>query len=282
MMKKTILIVGATGHQGGAVITALLRTDFAIRALVRDTADPKAQALAKNGIELVQANLDDPDSLAQAMRGAYGVFSVQGYRLGEREVTQGKNVADAALKSAVKHLVYSSVGGAERSSGIPHFEAKWRVEQHIRSIGLPATILRPVAFMENLEMTPPFMFMTLVRSVLKQKPLQLIAVKDIGKWAAVAFSQPQSFMGKAVEIAGDEVTYQQMQQAYQKVTGKPQASMRVPGFLLGYGGKMFTWFRDAGYRADLAYCRRAIPDTLTFEDWLRQRHVARSEPYPRA
>lgn len=270
-MKKIILVTGATGHQGGAVARALRNTDFTVRALVRDIAASKAQELARGGAELVQADLDDPTSLAKAMRGVYGVFSVQGYRLGEREVTQGKNVADAALKHGVKHFIYSSVGGAERKSGIPHFEAKWRIEQHIRKLALPATILRPVAFMENLQMVPPFMFMTLLRSVLRQKPLQLVAVEDIGKWAALAFAKPQDFMGKAVEIAGDELTYQQMQQAYKKVTGRPQASMRVPGFLLGYGGKMFMWFRDAGYKADLGHCRQVVPGMLTFEDWLRRR-----------
>lgn len=270
-MKKAILVIGATGHQGGAVAKALRRTPFTVRALVRSLDDPKAQALARSGIELVQGNLDDPASLRQAMSGTYGVFSVQGYRLGDREVTQGKNVADAALKSGVRHLVYSSVGGADRKSGVPHFETKWQVEQYIRKLGLPHTILRPVAFMENLEMTPPFMFMTLMRSVLKDKPLQLIAVDDIGEWAALAFSHPKDFIGAAVEIAGDELTYQQMQQAYKNVYGKPQASMRVAGWLLGYGGKMFKWFRDAGYRADITSCRHAVPDMMTFEAWLRQR-----------
>ena len=274
-MKKTILVIGATGHQGGAAIAALKQTDFSIRALVRSAGDPSAQLLARSGIKIVQGDLDDPESLLPAMQGVYGVFSVQGYRLGDREVTQGKSVADAAHKSGVQHLVYSSVGGADRSSGVPHFETKWQIEQYIRTLGLPHTILRPAAFMENLEMTPPFMFMTLMRSVLKHKPLQLIAVEDIGKWVATAFLHPQEFTGKSIEIAGDEVTYEQMQQAYKKVYGKSQASIRVPGWLLGYGGKMFKWFRDGGYRADIPYCRRAVPDMLTFEAWLlKHKHTA--------
>lgn len=268
-MRKVILVIGATGHQGGAVVRALQKTDFAVRAMVRDTNDPKSQAFSKSGIEVTTGDLNNTESLVHAMQGVYGVFSIQGYRLGEQEVAQGKNVADAALKSNVQHLVYDSVGGADRNSGVPHFETKWQVEQYIRKLKLPYTIFRPVAFMENLEMSPPFMFMTLLRSVLQSKPLQLIAVEDIGKWVALAFSRPQEFMGKAVEIAGDEVTYQQMQQAYKNVYGKPQASIRVPGFMVGYGGKTFKWFRDDGYEADLAYCRKTVHDTLTFEQWLK-------------
>lgn len=270
-MKKIILVIGATGHQGGAVVAALRRSQFSIRALVRDVNDPKAQSLAHSGIELTQGDLEDPESLLRAMRGVHGVFSVQGYRLGDREVIQGKNVADAALKSGVKHLVYSSVGGADRNSGVPHFETKWQIEEYIRKLGIPHTILRPVAFMENLEMTPPFMFMTLIRSVLKDKPLQLIATEDIGKWAELAFVRPEQFMNAAIEIAGDELTYPQMQTVYKKVYGKPQTSARLPAWLLGHGGKMFKWFRDAGYKADIARCRRTVPNMLTFEAWLRKR-----------
>lgn len=232
-MKKIILVIGATGHQGGTVIAALGQTDFSIRALVRSASDPKALSLARSGVEVVQGDLDNPKSLLLAMQGAYGVFSVQGYRLGDREVAQGKNVADAAHKGAVQHVVYSSVGGADRKSGVPHFETKWQVEQYIRILELPHTILRPAAFMENLEMTPPPMFMTLMRSVLQRKPLQLIAVRDIGKWAALAFSRPTEYMGRSIEIAGDEVTYEQMQQAYKNVYGKPQTRCARPWLVTG-------------------------------------------------
>ncbi len=135
---KTILVTGATGQQGGAVVRSLSTRGWKIRALVRDPAKPAAQQLAKNNIELIKGDLFTPASLDEALKGVYGVFSVQTPADGVGgEIIQGKFLADAAQKAQVQHFVYSSVGGAERESGIPHFESKWQVEKHIRAIGLP-------------------------------------------------------------------------------------------------------------------------------------------------
>src|SRR5438552_18800472 len=148
---KTVLITGATGRQGGAVIRHMLPKGWKLRALTRNPGARTAQELAGQGIDIMQGDLDDPASLERAARGVYGVYSVQDFwSVGaKREVLQGKNLADAAKKATVEHFVYSSVGGAERNSGIAHWESKWEVEKHIRKLGLSATILRPVAFMEN-------------------------------------------------------------------------------------------------------------------------------------
>jgi uncharacterized protein YbjT (DUF2867 family) len=148
---KTVLVTGATGRQGGAVIRHMLRNEWKLRALTRSPNAPAAQELTRQGVEVVQGDLEDPASLERAARGVYGVYSVQDFwSVGvKREVQQGKNVADAAKKSGVEHFVYSSAGGAERNSGIDHFESKWEVENYIRRLGLPATMIRPVAFMEN-------------------------------------------------------------------------------------------------------------------------------------
>ena len=148
---KTVLVTGATGRQGGAVIRHMLRNEWKLRALTRSPNASAAQELTRQGVEVVQGDLEDPASLERAARGVYGVYSVQDFwSVGvKREVQQGKNVADAAKKSGVEHFVYSSAGGAERNSGIDHFESKWEVENYIRRLGLPATMIRPVAFMEN-------------------------------------------------------------------------------------------------------------------------------------
>jgi uncharacterized protein YbjT (DUF2867 family) len=149
---RTILVLGATGRQGGAVVRELTARGFPVRALTRDPGKPEAKALAGLGAAVVNGSLDDAVSLRRAMEGVHGAFSIQtpyGPGGAARETREGVAVADAAKAAGVKHLVYSSVGGAERNTGIPHFESKHRIEEHIRAARMRATILRPVFFMEN-------------------------------------------------------------------------------------------------------------------------------------
>src|ERR1035441_5506439 len=134
MNTKTILVTGATGQQGGAVARQLLKQpSFAVRALSRDLAKPAARALAQAGAEVIRGDLNDPASIRRALEGAYGVFSVQNFmETGfDGEINQGKHLADAAKSAGVQHFVYSSVVSADRRTGLPHFESKWQIEQHI-------------------------------------------------------------------------------------------------------------------------------------------------------
>lgn len=156
--KRTILVLGATGNQGGSVARELLRRGRPVRALTRDPRSAKAQELAAAGAEVVSGDLDDPRSLDAAFRGVYGVYSVQTF-MGpggiEAEERQGRAVAEAAARAEVAHLVYGSVGGAERDSGVPHFDSKARIERHITGLGLPATMLRPTYFINNFAFMGP-------------------------------------------------------------------------------------------------------------------------------
>src|SRR5713101_6840816 len=148
---RRVLVTGATGRQGGAVIRHMLPKGWKLRALTRDPGSHAARALTQKGVEVVQGDLEDAASIARAAAGVYSIYSVQDFWAvgAKREVQQGKNLADAAKRAGVKHFVYSSVGGAERNSGIDHWESKWEVEKHIRGLGLPATVIRPAAFMET-------------------------------------------------------------------------------------------------------------------------------------
>jgi len=127
--EETILVTGATGQQGGAVTRHLLAGGWRLRALIRDPDKPAARALAENRVELVQGDLNDRASLHRALKGVYGVFSVQNFWLpdvgAEGEVRQGKNIADAASAAGVQHIVYTSVGAAHRGMGQAHFASKW-------------------------------------------------------------------------------------------------------------------------------------------------------------
>ena len=159
MNNKIIAVTGATGQQGGAVARKLLADGWKVRALTRDLDKPAAQELKALGAEVVAGDLESRDQLDAAFKGAYGVFSVQNFWLPnvgfEGEIRQGKNVADVAKAAGVQHLVYSSVGAAHRGLGQKHFDSKWLIEQHIHTLGIPYTILRPVAFFENFNWERP-------------------------------------------------------------------------------------------------------------------------------
>jgi uncharacterized protein YbjT (DUF2867 family) len=274
--KKTIVVLGATGQQGGAVVRALAADHmWRIRTVSRNPNSDSAKSLIERGIEVIAADMDNPDSLQRAFKGAYGVYSVQGTDQGGAvEIKRGVAVADAALAAGIEHFIYASVGGAERRSGVPHFETKWQIEDHIRRIRLPATIVRPTFFMDNfVQPSMRAVLMALIRSYLsKSKTLQMIAVEDIGKWVARAFADPGTFIGKAEEIAGDELTYSEIVAAF-KTNGwfsgfpfpVPRLMLRaLPDDVL----KMLEWFGKEGYRADINALRARQPNLLRFTAWL--------------
>jgi uncharacterized protein YbjT (DUF2867 family) len=180
---------------------------------------------------VVKGDLEDPASLTQATHGVYGVYSVQDFwSVGvKREVQQGKNMADAAKKAGVEHFVYNSVGGAERNTGIGHWESKWEIEKHIRKLGLPATVLRPAGFMENYyvdQVEIGILQGHLYDPVRADKPYQTIASDDIGEFVALAFERPKDFTGLELEIAGSE-TYQPA--SCRGLQQGPGAARRIPG-----------------------------------------------------
>lgn len=269
---QIILVTGATGHQGGAAVRHLLGDGWRVRALVRDADKPAAQALAQAGVELIVGDLDDPASLRAATEGAYGVYSVQ--RPTSDEVTQGKNVADAAVSAGVKHLVYSSVIGADRASALPWVSGKIEIEHYLSTLDLPVTIWRPTTFMDNLLLRQR-------ENILGGKlhgfepegtPHQWIAVDDIGRFIALAFLQPEVWIGRATEIAGDELTWAQAAVAlsmalgiaveYEQLPPAPGAPTRTPAA-----------DAPAPNRADIALLREAIPDLRTLADWAAETHA---------
>jgi len=275
-------VTGATGRQGGAVLRHLLEQGLPVRALTRRPDSPAAQALAAAGVEIAAGDMEDQASLERAMRGVRGVYSVQDFWSSgaAREVRQGINVADAAAATGVAHLVYSSVGGAERNSGIDHWETKWQIEQHIRALGLPATILRPAAFMENYYI--PAVEKALLRGRLldpirARTPYQTIATDDIGKFAALVFGQPDRFVGTALEIAGSELTNPGAAEVFSRVLGRKVRFRRLPmpAVRVALGREfyqMFRWFNAGGFQADVPALRRDYPQLRlrTLEDWLRE------------
>jgi uncharacterized protein YbjT (DUF2867 family) len=278
---NVVLVTGATGRQGGAVIRHMLAKGWSLRALTRNPKGFAAQQLARHGVEIVGGDLEDYLSVERAAKGCYGVYSVQDFWAvgAQREVLQGKNVADAAKKANVKHFVYSSVGGAERDTGIPHWESKWEVERHIRGLGLPFTILRPAAFMETYyidQVEIGLLKGKLVDPIRADKPYQTIATDNIGAFVALAFDSPGEFLGKELEIAGSELTNAEAAKVFSHVLGKPVKFQKLPlpvvRLVLGKEFYvMFRWFNESGFRADIAGLRRQYPQIhlLSLEEWLR-------------
>ncbi|MEV8309200.1 NmrA/HSCARG family protein [Streptomyces flavidovirens] len=277
-LEGTILVLGGTGRQGGAVARELLRRGRTVHALVRDPAKEEARALEEAGAVLVRGDMDDDASLLAAMKDVHGVYSVQTFRGPggiEAEERQGRAVADAAVRAGVKHFVYSSVGGADRDTRVPHFESKFRIEQYLRTLHLPTTVLRPVMFHDILlDIAPRPMEGELVLAMWldPETPVQLIATSDIGVFAADAFENPDAWLGRVVEIAGEALTGPQMAAAFEAVSGVPTRFQQLPIEPLRAArpdlANMFDWFERDGYHADLAELRRNRPDLISLETWL--------------
>jgi len=278
--RDLILVMGATGNQGHAVARELLGRGHRVRATTRRPDGESARALAALGAEIVQADFDNPASLERALAGAWGAFAVQNtWEAGvQGEEEQGKRVADIARKQGVSHFVYTSVGSAHRATGLPHFDNKWRVEQRVRELGFPShTILRPVFFMENLAspwFKPAIDQGNVAIGMKPETRLQMIAVKDIGQYGALAFERHAELAGKAIDIAGDAKTGPEIASALSAIIGRPIGFFQVP---IAEARKvsddfatMLEWFDRTGYDADIEgnAQRYGIPPTR-FEQWAR-------------
>lgn len=276
---KIILVTGATGQQGGAAARHLLKEGWKVRALVRDENKDAAKELKKLGAELVTGDMADPSSIEKALGGVYGIFNVQnfwqhGY---EGELNQAKIVIEASKKAGVEHFVMSSVGGADRNTKIPHFEVKFEAETLIKTLDLPFTIIRPVFFMENFNTwfkpAESEGKLTLNMAIKKDTKLQIIAVDDIGAIAAIVFNDPEKYLGKEIEIAGDELTLKEMAGKFSAALGKEVFYNELPVDVVRANSPemadMFQWFIDKGYEADINSLKTIYPGLTSFESWLK-------------
>ncbi|MEW6323500.1 MAG: NmrA/HSCARG family protein [Acidobacteriota bacterium] len=273
-MSKVIVISGATGQQGGATLRALVGKGFTLRALTRTPDSAAAQAVKTLGAEIVRADLDDEASLRAALTGAWGAYAVQNtWTAGvEGEEAQGHRFAKIAREAGVEHFVYASVASADRQTGIPHFENKFRVEGTVRALGFPSyTIVRPVFFMENL-VTPWFLNGDRLVSALEpDTPLQMIAVQDVGAYGALAFTDAR-FRNLEIDIAGDTASMAEAAATLTRAFGRPIEYVQIPMSEIRKNSEdfalMLEWFERVGYDADIpgnAKTYGVTPTTLA--DW---------------
>ena len=281
---KTILVVGATGTQGGAVARRLHSNGWNVRALSRDAASPKAQALKDLGIHVVEGDTTDRASLGPALDDVYGVFAMATpFEKGmDDEITQGTTLGDAADAAGVTHYVYSSVGGAERDTGIPHFDSKFAVERHLSTLGFALTILRPVFFMENLvtwsTQRSQDGALIIPMPLSAGRRLAMIAVADIAAFASLSFERPSMYDGLALEIAGDELTLPEAAALIAEQIGEPVTYVQIPFEAVRSQSedlyRMYDWLEREGYAPDFTRLRELNPDLRGFRDWLAEGSAA--------
>jgi uncharacterized protein YbjT (DUF2867 family) len=275
---RLVLVSGATGQQGGAIARELMGAGWRVRAMTREPEGAAARAVATQGAELVQADLDDEASLRRALDGAWGAVAVQNtWEAGvEGEEEQGKRFARLAKEAGVEHYLYQSVGSAHRGTGIPHFDNKARVEELVRTLGFPShVIIRPVFFMENL-LSPwfkPYIDQgVLAFGMQPDTRLQVIAVEDIGKYGLKAFEEHESLSGREIDIAGDELTAPEMAQVLSDTAGREIVFQQVPIEEVRKASEeyamMLEWFDAVGYDTDIEGNAREFGITPTrFREW---------------
>lgn len=275
-----VLVTGATGKQGGAVAQALLRKGFAVRAFTRKPESAAAMEMKNAGAAILQGSFDDKESLEKSVKGAEIVFAMSTPFEGGAvvETSQGVALADAAKAAGIKHFVYTSVGNADKGTGVPHFDSKFKVEQHIREIGIPFTIIAPVFFMENL--VSPWSLPAIkggqwMFGLPASRKLQQIAVSDIASFAALVIEDRNSFLGKRIDIASDDLTGAEAVGILSRVSGRTIEYIQQPVEQIRAMGedfaKMSEWFDRVGYSADIPMLRKTHSKVVwhTFEAWAK-------------
>jgi uncharacterized protein YbjT (DUF2867 family) len=279
--KRSVLVTGATGQQGGAVADALLSRGHRVKALTRRADSDAARRLASAGAEIVVGDLGDAASIVKAASGVDTMYLMgNSYEAGvEEEIRQGIIAADAAKVAGVGHLIYSSVADADKKTGIPHFESKNLVEKHVAGLGIPYTISAPVAFMENF--VAPWSIGGLRQgthafAMPPKRVLQLVAVGDIGAFVAALVERREQVFGKRFDFAGDELSGEEQAKILSQAIGRPINYQEIPIAVARQQSEdvalMFEWFDKVGYDADIATLHRDFPEVRwhTFADWARE------------
>lgn len=280
MSARTVLVTGATGNQGGAVTDALLEKGMQVRALVRDPSESKAKILLNRGVEVVKGDLDEQRTVEAAAKGVDAVFILTtpfapGVGI-EGEIRQGRTIIDALRRSNVPHVVYSSVGDADRNTGVPHFDSKADGERYLTASGLPATITAPVFFADNVLF--PWNIQDLSAGRFRQalpadRKLQMVSLRDIGRFNAAIIERGPEMAGRRINYAGDELTPKEMTAVLAATIGRqleyelqPMGEVRAMSEDME---SMYKWFDRVGFSADITGLRREFPEVgwLSFAQW---------------
>jgi uncharacterized protein YbjT (DUF2867 family) len=279
-MQKTIFVTGSSGNQGGAVVTSLIKNGFKVKALTRKPDSVKGLHLLKQNAEVVKGDLNELDSFRNHLKGVDGIFSVQAFEKGiEMEIKQGIDLANLAKENGVGHFLYSSVAGADLNTGIPHFESKLKIENHIKQIGLPFTIIRPAFLFENFLLPPVKSRIekgTLSSPIKANRMQQLVGSVDIGEFSADIFLNKDKYLGKTITVGIEEMNMQQVASIFTEVLGREIKYQKLPMIItrLVMGKdlyKMFKWFNehDEPLMKDLAAFTNGKTNLTSLKQWIK-------------
>ena len=276
---KTVMVVGATGAQGGATVNALLERGHNVIAMTRNPNSDAAKALSAKGVDVRQGEYTDASSITRAAKGADSAFAVStSFEVGPvAEIDQGKTLVNALQAASVGHIVLSTVGSADQGTGIAHFDGKYEIEKHLASLSTPSSVLGPVYFMDNLLAPwglPALKEGTFAAGLPGDRILQQVAVKNIGDFAAALVERGEAVFGKRYDIAGDALTNEEAVAQISKASGHainyqgfPAEGLREQSADMA---DMFNWFNNVGYCVDIAALREEFPDVawLNYSEWL--------------
>lgn len=303
--KKIITVFGATGAQGGGLVRAILQdqnSEFAVRAVTRDSKSEQALELAKLGAEVIVADVDNPESVRKAVEGAYGAFFITFFWhhfSPEKEFEHAKSMAEAARAANLKHVIWSTLEDTRKfvplgddrmptlqgKYKVPHFDAKGEANKFFSDLGVPTTYLLTTFYWDNFiffgsgpKKGPDGKFY--MTFPLGDKKLAGIAAEDIGKCAYGIFKQGEQMIGKTVGIAGEHLTVPEMSAALSSALGiEVHYNSVSPETYRGFGfpgaddlGNMFQFYRDFedhfSATRDVALSRRLNPEMKSFSAWL--------------
>ncbi|XP_073414743.1 nmrA-like family domain-containing protein 1 isoform X2 [Dendrobates tinctorius] len=292
--KKVFVVFGASGAQGGSVAAALLDDGtFVVRAVTRDTSKPAAVKLKEAGAEVVSADLDNERSLEAALSGAYGAFLVTNFFENfskEKEITQGKLIADLSKRLALEIVIFSGLENVKKLTEgkleVLHFDGKGEIEEYFREIGVPMTSVRLPSYYENL--------LTFFRPQKNKDgdgyslalpmgdvPLDGMSVKDLGGVVVSILKSPSEYIGKNIGLKREMLTVAQYAAIMSKVTGKDikDAKITLEAYeKLGFPGaaelaNMFRFFIMKPDR-DVDVTLKLNPKAKTFKPWMEENKEA--------
>lgn len=286
--KLTVLVIGATGKQGGHVANALLKRGHKVVAFTRTPSSPHAQNLLHLGAKILAGDLSDIASIEKAAIGVDAIFGVTTFMENgiDNEITQGINIVDVARKTNA-HLVFSSIASANKNTGIPHFNSKWEIEKHILQSRIEYTIVCPAYFMENLL---TYGFENLKNSVYAspltpERKLAQVCLDDIANFVVLALENRPKFIRKRIELVSDNLTGNEVVDILSKEFGKQIQYTQTPlEMIKQYNADlatMFEWFEKTGYDIDMTALHRQYPEVHwhTFPQWVKQRNL-KARLYP--
>lgn len=279
-----VLVIGATGRQGGAVARKLLEKGHHVRALIRNKESHKAKELEKLGAQLVKGDMGDIFSLQKAMKEVDAVFAMTTpYEKGINfEIKSGFLIEFAVNTTGVKHFVFSSVASSDQNTKIPHFESKYKIETHIQTVDTPYTIIRPVYFMENFSSPRVLSRIKEGKISMAMSPdrkLQMISLEDLASMVVFILENRENFLKTTIEIASDEISGKEIAEILSRVTGVHTEYRELSyDSIIARGEdfvKTFRWLNDVGYKVDIEILHKKYPGIgwHTFEDWAQKQFI---------